>query len=119
MPPALFDRLIELADCETGTDTDTIGFRSSFNGWHLGFYGELSDGYKVVVDEFGHYAKKNFTQCEPTDEQLRKMAEKLQERADEIYRLKIEEEDERARWRQEEEDEARYGRPGAIYNKYY
>lgn len=115
----VFNSLVKLLKCDTGDDNETVGLSASFLYYTISFYGNRSDDFKLITEDFGCMHKAKWVQCVPTNEQLDIMESKL---ADEIKkandRLEEKEIEELLRL-QEEADEIRYGRPGALYSKWY
>ena len=111
-----FKGLIENLKCETGTDNQTIGFRSKFNNFEMSFCGHNEDGYDVMVEDFGRMCSGKWVQMEPMAYQIDEM--------DTIIFNKIVELAESRRLAdkaqiQLEIDNDKYGTEGAIYSNHY
>ncbi|MEM1337308.1 MAG: hypothetical protein AAGF96_06135 [Bacteroidota bacterium] len=47
----IFNKLIERKDSDEKDLTGVIGFTATYLGYHIDFFGEAKDGFKVVVEE--------------------------------------------------------------------
>lgn len=116
---SVFLNVMQYVECETGDSLDSVAFTASNYGYTIGFYAQQLNGHKLVVDEFGHFVKGEWVECEPTKEQLDYLEDLLKKEINRIKGVIGQEELEEAYAMQQEADEMRYGTPGAIYGKYY
>ena len=77
-----FDRLLKKAECETGDDLETIGFTSQQSKFAISFH--QTDGEQLQVDEFHKLIQGEWAECEPTEEQLKRMQKVIDDRHNEI-----------------------------------
>lgn len=116
---SVFKAVMKFCKCDTGDDHETIGLIAQNFGYVVSFYGTVESNYEMIVEEFGHFNKGGWIECEPTEEQILEMKRLL---AKEILRINTLIEDEALQEAfaiEEERTINQYGHPGAFYSKFY
>ncbi|WP_440881440.1 hypothetical protein [Tenacibaculum sp. C7A-26P2] len=94
MQTRVFSRLKQKVECDTGSDLETIGFRSKNGIYEMSFYGSEEDDYKVIVEDFGCMKNQKWYQLEPTETQIITLQNIINKEADNLYKLKEQKEQE-------------------------
>lgn len=115
----IFTGLLKNLICETGSETDVIGFRAKYKGHELSFHGCEEDGYDVMVEDCGRMLNGKWVQIEANEAQIGVMKIQLESRKAEISIEIIKELNKQSDAINREIEIARYGREGAIYSSDY
>ena len=116
---SVFNAVMKFCKCDTEDDVETVGMKAENFGYVISFYGSVDSNYQLLVDEFGHFHKGKWVECDPTDEQMSTMKSLLKMEVEKVQKLIDDEELEYAYAMQSQADELRHGHPGAIYGKWY
>jgi hypothetical protein len=92
IPNSIFKKLIEKAECDTGSDKECIGFTAKHNNYEMSWYWSysfISDD--VIVGDYGRMIKGKWQILEPTESHIKAMDKLIDKRFKEIE--EIEEQD--------------------------
>lgn len=90
MAKEIFNELIKHAVCDTGNDTCSVGFSSSYHKWSMGFY--IDDSGVFNYEDFGFDGVNGFKEYKPTDEQIMRMKLHIDTHINNIHNAKKEQE---------------------------
>lgn len=79
----ILSKLISEAECITGSDLETIVFKSKSGSYEVNFY--LNDEGESIVEDFGFTSKKVWNQLEPTKEHEKQIKKILNNKYVELY----------------------------------
>jgi len=74
---SIFENLLKNAECQTGQDTEVIGFVSEYRNNSMSFYSDEDD---TIVEDYGRVFRGKWMQLEPTKEQKEQMTKLIDEK---------------------------------------
>ncbi len=81
-----FDKLIEKAICQTGDDSETIGFHSKYGCSEMSFYNDFDD---LMVEDFGMMVSGKWLQMEATQQQKEAMRKLISDKYQELTKVEV------------------------------
>ena len=74
---SVFENLLKHAECQTGQDTEVIGFVADYRNNSMSFYSDEDD---TIIEDYGRVFRGKWMQLEPTKEQIEQMTKLIDEK---------------------------------------